>query len=159
MKHVKKTQSQLDSSEGVDDAGPTQVTFVGRHDNVVEHFCSPWKFETAVQAQEVAAVVEHQMQLDGVHGATELCPVIHPKDRLYPPLTTLRLFIGQVLSEDRACQDVVGRHLPERIGEGRPGCGLNTGPYCQARQRLPLAIPQRLLRRVGKRLEARMPKA
>lgn len=33
------------------------------------------------------------------------------RDRLYPPLTTLRLFVGQVLSEDRACQDVVGRHL------------------------------------------------
>lgn len=81
------------------------------------------------------------------------------RDRLYPPLTTLRLFVGQVLSEDRACQDVVGRHLSERVAEGRPGCGLNTGPYCQARQRLPLAIPQRLLRRVGERLEARMPKA
>ena len=42
------------------------------------------------------------------------------RDRLYPPLTTLRLFVGQVLSEDRACQDVVGRHLSERVAEGRP---------------------------------------
>lgn len=81
------------------------------------------------------------------------------RDRLYPPLTTLRLFIGQVLSEDRACQDVVGRHLSERVAAGRTRCGLNTGPYCQARQRLPLAIPQRLSRMVGERLEARMPKA
>lgn len=81
------------------------------------------------------------------------------RDRLYPPLTTLRLFIGQVLSADRACQDVVGRHLSERVAGGRPLCGLNTGPYCQARQRLPLAIPQRLAQMVGERLEARSPKA
>lgn len=74
-------------------------------------------------------------------------------------MTTLRLFIGQVLSEDRACQDVVGRHLSERVAAGRPECGLNTGPYCQARQRLPLAIPRRLYESVGKRLEARMPRA
>lgn len=81
------------------------------------------------------------------------------RDRLYPPLTTLRLFIGQVLSEDRACQDVVGRHLSERVTGGRPPSGLNTGAYCQARQRLPLAIPQRLARMVGARLEARSPTA
>lgn len=83
----------------------------------------------------------------------------HYRDRCYPPLTTLRLFIGQVLSEDGACQDVVGRHLSDCVAAGRPPCGLNTGPYCQARQRLPLAIPQRLSRMVGKRLESRMPKA
>ena len=33
------------------------------------------------------------------------------RDRLYGPLDTLRLFVGQVLSADRACQDVVGRRL------------------------------------------------
>ena len=82
----------------------------------------------------------------------------HYRDRCYPPLTTLRLFVGQVLSEDGACQDVVGRYLSERVATGRPPCGLNTGPYCQARQRLPLAIPQRLSRIVGERLESRMPK-
>jgi hypothetical protein len=81
------------------------------------------------------------------------------RDRHYPPLTTLRLFVGQVLSEDGACQDVVGRHLSERVATGQPPCGLNTGPYCQARQRLPLAIPQRLSRMVGERLESRVPNA
>jgi len=83
----------------------------------------------------------------------------HYRNRCYPPLTTLRLFIGQVLSEDGACQDVVGRHLSECVATGRSACGLNTGPYCQARQRLPLAIPQRLSRMVGERLESRMPSA
>ena len=37
------------------------------------------------------------------------------RERIYAPLDTLRLFVGQVLSTDRACQDVVGRRLSERI--------------------------------------------
>ncbi|HEY5365221.1 MAG TPA: hypothetical protein VIL19_02000, partial [Casimicrobiaceae bacterium] len=36
------------------------------------------------------------------------------RERVYSPLTTLRLFVGQVLSADGACQDVVGRRLSER---------------------------------------------
>lgn len=47
-----------------------------------------------------------------VLGVEELAALVasHVKDfrvRIYPPLDTLRLFIGQVLSADRACQDVV----------------------------------------------------
>lgn len=78
------------------------------------------------------------------------------RDRIYPPIETLRLFIGQVLSEDRACQEVAGRRLSERIAKGESACSLNTGPYCKARQRLPLQIPVRLLRGLGRRLEAKM---
>jgi hypothetical protein len=102
-------------------------------------------FANVLPAQDILSVVSAEVECY--------------RDRLYAPLTTLRLFIGQVLSEDRACQDVVGRHLSERVAAGRSGCGLNTGPYCQARQRLPLAIPERLCQRVGNRLEARMPRA
>ena len=102
-------------------------------------------FANVLPAEEVQSVVSAE--------------VGYYRDRLYSPLTTLRLFIGQVLSEDRACQDVVGRHLSERVAAGGPECGLNAGPYCQARQRLPLAIPERLCQGVGKRLEARMPRA
>lgn len=63
------------------------------------------------------------------------------RDRVYPPRDTLRLFIGQVLSADRACQDVVGRRLSERLAHGQPASALNTGSYCDARSRLPLALP------------------
>lgn len=80
------------------------------------------------------------------------------RHRQYPPLTTLRLFTEQVLSEDQACQDVVGRHLSERVARGQSRCSLNTSAYCQARQRLPQELPDRLYRRVGQRLEARLPK-
>lgn len=79
------------------------------------------------------------------------------RERHYSPLTTLRLFIGQVLSEDQACQDVVGRHLSERVAAGLAPSSLNTSAYCQARQRLPRTIPQQLCQMAGQQLEARMP--
>lgn len=81
------------------------------------------------------------------------------RERTYPPLTTLRLFIEQVLSDDRACQDAVCRHLSERVAQRKAPSGLNTGAYCQARKRLPLAVPQQLCRAVAAALESRMPKA
>ena len=81
------------------------------------------------------------------------------RHRHYPPLTTLRLFIEQVLSADQACQDVVGRRLSERIARGEAACSLSTSAYCQARQRLPQAMADRLYRAVGQKLEARLPKA
>ena len=80
------------------------------------------------------------------------------RERLYPPLHTLRLFIGQVLSSDRACQDVVGRRLSERIAQGQPASALNTGSYCDARQRLPLALPVALSATLGAQLESLAPK-
>jgi hypothetical protein len=35
------------------------------------------------------------------------------RERIYPPLTTLGLFIGQALIQDGACQDAVSRRLSE----------------------------------------------
>jgi len=76
------------------------------------------------------------------------------RDRTYPPLTTLGLFLGQALSPDGACQGAVARHLSERVARGAAPCSLNTGPYCKARQRLPLALIERLATAAGERLEA-----
>lgn len=81
------------------------------------------------------------------------------RERIYAPLTTLRLFVGQVLASDRACQDVVGRRLSERVAAGMAECSLNTRSYCMARQRLPVALPKQLQERLGRRLEARTPVA
>lgn len=102
-------------------------------------------FSEVLPAEEVAALVERE------------CGTF--RERLYSPLTTLRLFIEQVLSEDRACQDVVCRHLSERVARRKAASSLNTGAYCQARQRLPLSVPQQLYRAVAANLESRMPKA
>lgn len=77
------------------------------------------------------------------------------RERLYPALTTLRLFIGQALSDDHACQDVVGRRLSERVARNEAASSLNTGPYCKARQRLPVSLPERLVRNLGQALEQR----
>lgn len=76
------------------------------------------------------------------------------RERIYPPLTTLGLFIGQALSPDGACQDAVARHLSERTAQGEAPCSLSSGPYCKARQRLPLPLIERLAVAVSERLEA-----
>ena len=75
------------------------------------------------------------------------------------PLDTLRLFVGQVLSADRACQDVVGRRLSERIAQGQSMSALNTSAYCDARQRLPTQLPKTLGVKLGERLEWMAPAA
>jgi len=79
------------------------------------------------------------------------------RDRVYPPMTTLGLFIGQALSPDGACQDAVARHLSERHALGEGGCSLSAGPYCKARQRLPLSLISRLGVAVGETLERASP--
>lgn len=79
------------------------------------------------------------------------------RERIYPPLDTLRLFVGQVLSSDSACQDVVGRRLSERTAQGKSASTLNTGSYCDARVRLPIGIPVALGNKIGERLESRVP--
>ena len=79
------------------------------------------------------------------------------RERIYPPLTTLGLFIGQALSPDGACQDAVARRLSERTARGQAACSLNSGPYCKARQRLPLGLISRLATSVGEALERASP--
>lgn len=79
------------------------------------------------------------------------------RQRIYPPLTTLGLFVGQALSSDGACQDAVARNLSERTARGEGGCTLSSGPYCKARQRLPLGLISRLGTSVGEELERASP--
>lgn len=74
-------------------------------------------------------------------------------------MDTLRLFVGQVLSADRACQDVVGRRLSERVAQDQSLSALNTSAYCEARQRLPTTVPVTLSTMIGERLEAMTPAA
>lgn len=81
------------------------------------------------------------------------------RERIYNPFTTLVLFIEQVLGADHSCQDAVARGLSTRVARGQPSCSLNTGPYCKARSRLPLALLARLVRAVGAQLCAAQPAA
>lgn len=79
------------------------------------------------------------------------------RERLYGPLTTLVLFIEQVLSADQSCQDAVARGVSARVALGQAPCSLNTGPYCKARSRLALGLVERAGREVGARLCAGQP--
>jgi hypothetical protein len=74
------------------------------------------------------------------------------RERVYGPLRTLLLFIEQVLSADHSCQDTVVRGLSEQVSLGQAPGSPSTGPYCKARQRLPLRLVQRLGRAVADRL-------
>lgn len=79
------------------------------------------------------------------------------RERLYTPLTTVVLFIEQVLGSDHSCQDAVAHGLSARVALGQAPCSLNTGPYCKARRRLALGLIERLGREVGTRLMAAQP--
>lgn len=79
------------------------------------------------------------------------------RERVYVPLHTLGLFIGQALSADGACQDAVARNLSERTARGAAQCSLSTGPYCKARGRLSLQLIVELQRAIARRLERKQP--
>lgn len=96
--------------------------------------------------------------LDELLSSDVVCAIVDEevgayRERVYPPLTTLGLFIGQALSADGACQDAVARHLSERTAQGEYPCSLSNGPYCKARSRLPLSLIRRLAVSVGEGLE------
>lgn len=71
------------------------------------------------------------------------------RQRVYPPLVTLGLFVEQVIGSDQACQDAVGRALSQRTALGLSPSSLNTGPYCKARQRLPLSLIEAVTQEVA----------
>jgi hypothetical protein len=60
-------------------------------------------------------------------------------DRIFSPLVTPWVFLGQVLSADHSCRAAVARLIARRAARGRSPCSAETGAYCQARQRPPEA--------------------
>ena len=48
-------------------------------------------------------------------------------DRIYPPLVTLWVFLGQVLSQDHSCRAAVARLLAHRVSRGQSPCSAKTG--------------------------------
>lgn len=77
-------------------------------------------------------------------------------DRVFTPLTTLWVFLGQVLSADHSCHAAVARLIARRVAEGQATCSALTGAYCQARKRLPEAFFAEAARGVGRALEAKV---
>src|SRR3954470_7431331 len=74
-------------------------------------------------------------------------------DRIFSPLVTLWVFLGQVLSADHSCRNAVARLIAHRLAHGQRPCSARTGAYCQARQRLPESFFADVACTVGRRLD------
>jgi hypothetical protein len=74
-------------------------------------------------------------------------------DRIYSPLVTLWVFLGQVLSADHSCRAAVARLIAHRLSRGQRPCSAETGAYCQARKRLPEKFFSDVARQTGRALE------
>jgi hypothetical protein len=74
-------------------------------------------------------------------------------DRIFSPLVTLWVFLGQVLSADHSCRAAVARLIAHRLARGQAPCSPQTGAYCQARQRLPESFFSDVACSVGRALD------
>ena len=72
---------------------------------------------------------------------------VSSKDRIFTPLVVLWTFLSQVLSIDHShsCRKAVTRLIAYLTVRGRRACEGDSGAYCKARQRLPLAVIQWLM--------------
>jgi hypothetical protein len=77
-------------------------------------------------------------------------------DRIYSPLVTLWVFLGQVLNADQSCRAAVARLIAHRASQGLEPCSSETGAYCQARKRLPERFFAAVARLVGRNLDERV---
>lgn len=77
-------------------------------------------------------------------------------DRIFTPLVTLWVFLGQVLSADHSCRAAVARLIAHRVSQGLRPCSAETGAYCQARKRLPERFFSAVARLVGRNLDAQV---
>lgn len=75
-------------------------------------------------------------------------------DRIYSPLVTLWVFLGQVLSADHSCRAAVARLIAHRLSQGQRACSAETGAYCLARKRLPEEFFSNVARQTGRALDA-----
>ena len=76
-------------------------------------------------------------------------------NRIYTPLVTLWVFLGQVLSADHSCRAAVARLIAHRVSRGQCACSAQTGAYCQARKRLPEKFFSVVSCLVGRALDAK----
>src|SRR5262245_5131325 len=98
--------------------------------------------ESLSEASILEALNEHQVQF---------------RDRLFSPVTTIWGFLSQVLSEDHSCRDTVSRIIAHRASAGLQVCSPNTASYCNARSRLPTAVPRSLAKRTAQQLRDGLP--
>ena len=81
------------------------------------------------------------------------------RERLFPPTETLSMFLSQVTSEDRSCQNIVNQSAVTRLLGQLPRCSTATGGYCKARQRLRIEMVQHLARFTGELVDQQVKEA
>jgi hypothetical protein len=75
------------------------------------------------------------------------------KERIYTPVVTLWVFLGQVLCADHSCAAAVARLIAHRVSRGESSCSSETSAYCQARKRLPEKFFSDVARQAGRALD------
>ena len=105
----------------------------------------------AEQAKELGArfVQGGKQRLGGLFTPKQLQEMVKEtvgsyRERDYGPVKTLQLFLDQVLGSDHSCRSAVAHGASRRAGRTGKVASLNTGPYCKARKRLPLALIERV---------------
>jgi putative transposase len=78
---------------------------------------------------------------------------------IYTPALTLWAFLSQVLfkEEQRSCVAAVARVIVLLVGLGQRPCADDSGAYCRARAKLPMAIIRRLAVQVADGCEEQVP--
>src|SRR6516165_6886040 len=76
-------------------------------------------------------------------------------NRVFSPVVTLWVFLGQALAADQSCRAAVARLIAHRVAQGLPPCSAESGAYCQARRRLPETFFAGVACAVGRNLDAR----
>ncbi len=87
-----------------------------------------------------------QLQPEAIIGACEEVGYTSWRDRVLTPVTTLQLFLLQILHGNTACS-----HLPHLSG-----LRFSASAYCQARSKLPLALFGLLLTRLCTSAQSRI---
>lgn len=76
---------------------------------------------------------------------------------IYTPAVTVWVFLAQCLSPDHSCRDAVARLAAWLVAQGRKPCSPETGAYCAARDDLPEAACEALVRSTGREVENQAP--
>jgi putative transposase len=109
-------------------------------------------------AANLQADPEHSLVFERFLPAAEVNQVCRDlghsfRDRIYNPVITLWMFLGQTLSSDHSCRDAVHRLNAWRVEHSQSKADANTTAYCEARQRLPESVVAELSRRSGRRCQ------
>jgi hypothetical protein len=94
--------------------------------------------------------------LDEILSTQELAQILTEegatwKSIVYTPLLTTWAFLWQMLNPDRSCRAAVKRIAAWLTSQGKKRANDNDDPYIKARQRLPEAVPFRLMKHIGRR--------